>query len=143
MKKTTRKNVRKRSGIVRKIRTGIITLSRRFQADTPKIARRVRNVAAFVSGLSMAVMTALITAQASIPEWFNRIYPYCIGLPATVAFACQFSEKKMEEPLQSSGIQNPAHEGAKERGNEDNDEDNDEEHDGDAHGTIIHKEVTE
>ena len=133
---------RQKTRIITRMKRGVGALSRRFQADTPKIARRVRNVAAFVSGLSMAVMTALITAQASIPEWFNRIYPYCIGLPAAVAFACQFSEKKMEEPLQSSGIQNPAHEGAKERGNEDNNEDNDGDHDGDAHGTIIHKEVT-
>lgn len=120
------------------MKRGVGALSRRFQADTPKIAKRVRNVAAFVSGLSMAVMTALITAQASIPDWFNRIYPYCIGLPAAVAFACQFSEKKMEKPLQSSGIQNPAYDRTRERGNEDNDGD----HDGDAHGTIIHKEVT-
>lgn len=142
MKKTTRKNVRKRSGIVRKIWTGIITLSRRFQADTPKVARWVRNIAAFVSGLAMAVMTALITAQAVIPEWFNSIYPYLIGLPAAVAFACQFSEKKMEEPLQSSGLQNPAHDRTRGHDNDDNDEDNDGDHDGDAYGTIIHKEVT-
>ena len=133
---------RRKVRIITRMKRGVGALSRRFQTDTPKIARRVRNVAAFVSGLSVAVMTALITAQASIPEWFNRIYPYCIGFPAAVAFACQFSEKKMEEPLQSSGIQNSAHEGTKERGNEDNNEDNDEEHDGDDHGTIIHKEVT-
>lgn len=128
---------RRKTRIITRIKRGVGALSRRFQADTPKIARRVRNVAAFVSGLSMAVMTALITAQASIPDWFNRIYPYCIGLPAAVAFACQFSEKKMEEPLQSSGLQNPASDRTK--GDNDKDEDND----GDTHGTINHKEATE
>lgn len=69
-------------------------LSERFQADTPKIAGRVRNISAFVSGAALAVMTALLAAQSSIPEWFNNAYPYLIGIPAAIAFACQFSEKK-------------------------------------------------
>lgn len=69
-------------------------LAERFQADTPKIAGRVRNISAFISGLALAVMTALLAAQSPIPEWFNNIYPYLIGVPAAVAFACQFAEKK-------------------------------------------------
>lgn len=65
----------------------------RFQSKTPKIARRIRNISAFISGASLAVMTALISAQAIIPEWFNKAYPYLIGLPAAVAFAFQFAEE--------------------------------------------------
>lgn len=72
-------------------------LSERFQADTPKMASRIRNVSAFISGVALAVMTALLAAQSSIPEWFNNVYPYLIGIPAAIAFACQFSEKKEEK----------------------------------------------
>lgn len=67
-----------------------------FKADTPKIARRVRNIAAGISGCALAVMTALLAAQSQIPDWFNKIYPYMIGIPAAIAFISQFSSKKDE-----------------------------------------------
>ncbi len=68
----------------------------KFKADTPKIARWVRNVSACISGCALAIMTALLTAQSNIPEWFNKIYPYMIGIPAAIAFISQFSSKKDE-----------------------------------------------
>ncbi len=68
----------------------------KFKADTPKIAKRVRNIAAGLSGCALAVMTALLAAQSDIPNWFNKIYPYLIGVPAAVAFISQFSSKKDE-----------------------------------------------
>lgn len=67
-----------------------------FKDDTPKIAKRVRNIAAGISGCALAVMTALLTAQSRIPDWFNTIYPYLIGVPAIIAFISQFSSKKNE-----------------------------------------------
>lgn len=67
-----------------------------FKADTPKIARRVRNIAAGISGCALAVMTALLAAQSQIPDWFSKIYPYMIGIPAAIAFISQFSSKKDE-----------------------------------------------
>lgn len=67
-----------------------------FKADTPKIAKRVRNIAAGISGCALAVMTALLAAQSQIPDWFNAIYPYLIGIPAAIAFISQFSSKKDE-----------------------------------------------
>lgn len=83
--------------ITKKIKRRVKELVRRFQADTPKIERRIRNVASFISGGALAVMTALLSAQAVIPEWFNAIYPYLIGIPAAVAFICQFAEKTDNE----------------------------------------------
>ena len=80
--------------IVDKIKCFGSQLWTRFEADTPKIARRIRNVCAFISGLALAVMTALLAAQSQIPGWFNDIYPYCIGVPAAIAFLCQFAEDK-------------------------------------------------
>ena len=80
-----------------KIKEKIRELVRRFQSDTPKIDRRIRNVASFISGGALAVMTALLSAQATIPEWFNAIYPYLIGIPAAIAFICQFAEKTKDE----------------------------------------------
>lgn len=71
-------------------------LWQRFQSDTPRIAKRVRNISAFVSGCALAVMTALLAAQSPIPDWFNRIYPYLIGLPAAIAFISQFSSNDKE-----------------------------------------------
>lgn len=67
-----------------------------FKADTPRIAKRVRNIAAGISGCALAVMTALLAAQSQIPDWFNNIYPYLIGVPAAIAFVSQFSSKKDE-----------------------------------------------
>lgn len=67
-----------------------------FKADTPKIAKRVRNIAAGISGCALAIMTALLAAQSPIPDWFNNIYPYLIGIPAAIAFISQFSSKENE-----------------------------------------------
>lgn len=67
-----------------------------FIADTPKIAKVVRNIAACISGCALAVMTALLSAQSDIPEWFNKIYPYLIGIPAAIAFISQFYKKDGE-----------------------------------------------
>lgn len=67
-----------------------------FKDDTPKIAKRIRNIAAGISGCALAVMTALLAAQSRIPDWFNTIYPYLIGIPAIIAFVSQFSSKKNE-----------------------------------------------
>lgn len=68
----------------------------KFKADTPLIARRVRNISAGISGCAIAVMTALLTAQSPIPDWFSNIYPYLIGVPAVIAFISQFSSKDNE-----------------------------------------------
>jgi hypothetical protein len=67
-----------------------------FKADTPKIAKRVRNIAAAISGCALAVMTALLAAQSQVPDWFSNIYPYLIGIPAAIAFISQFSSNKNE-----------------------------------------------
>lgn len=74
----------------------IYTLWEKFKSDTPKIARRVRNISAAISGCALAIMTALLAAQSNIPEWFNKIYPYLIGVPAAIAFISQFSSKNNE-----------------------------------------------
>lgn len=74
----------------------IYKLWNKFKADTPKIARWIRNVAAGISGCALAIMTALLAAQSNIPEWFNKMYPYLIGIPAAIAFISQFSSKKDE-----------------------------------------------
>lgn len=68
----------------------------KFKADTPKIAKWVRNISAGISGCALAIMTALLAAQSNVPEWFNKIYPYLIGIPAAIAFVSQFSSKKDE-----------------------------------------------
>lgn len=68
----------------------------KFKADTPRIAKWIRNVATGISGCALAIMTALLAAQSNIPEWFNKVYPYLIGIPAAIAFISQFSSKKDE-----------------------------------------------
>lgn len=74
--------------------TIIKKLWRKFKSDTPKIARWVRNISAGISGCALAIMTALLAAQSPIPDWFNKTYPYLIGIPAAIAFISQFSSKK-------------------------------------------------
>lgn len=74
----------------------VYKLWNKFKADTPKIAKWVRNISAGISGCALAIMTALLAAQSNIPEWFNKVYPYLIGIPAAIAFVSQFSSKKDE-----------------------------------------------
>ena len=65
----------------------------RWKAESPELFKRLINICLFISGLSLSVHTAIITAGALEPVWFADIYPYLIGIPAGIAFTSKLTAK--------------------------------------------------
>lgn len=72
-------------------------LKKRLKAETPDFFKKIRNGSLFVSGLAIAVNTSLIAAQATVPTWFYRVYPYLIAIPAAIAFISQMTKKDKDD----------------------------------------------
>lgn len=68
------------------------TLQHRWKNRMPVFFRRVSKACLFVSGTALAANTA-ITQGGGVPhEWWTDIYPYLLGFPAGIAFACKFTQ---------------------------------------------------
>ena len=71
----------------------IVILKKRWQAETPRLYRRIRNLSMGISGCAVAINAALMAAGARVPEWICTVYPYLVGVPAAIAFVLQFGEQ--------------------------------------------------
>ena len=80
----------------------ITTLRTRWRNHMPKFFRRLMWLCALISGTALAVNTA-ITSGGGVPhDWWTDIYPYLLGFPAGIAFACKFTQTygKDGQPIQ-------------------------------------------
>ena len=72
----------------------------------PKFFKTVMWVCGLVSGTSLAVNTAMMTAGAQPHEWWTDIFPYLVGIPAGAMFACKFTVNGgFEDPLEKQQAQ--------------------------------------
>lgn len=68
-------------------------LKARWKARSPLIFRRITNVCVAISGVALAVQTALTAAGAQAPEWWLAAYPYLIGVPAGMAAVAKLTKE--------------------------------------------------
>ena len=68
------------------------TLKTRWQNAMPVFFRRVCWICSLVSGTAIAAHTAMQTTGSQVPEWWNDIYPYLVGITAGMAFAAKFTQ---------------------------------------------------
>lgn len=68
-------------------------IKERWQAKMPKFFKWVLGIALSISSVALAINTALISGNAVIPEWWNTIYPYCIGMGAGMAAVAKLTKK--------------------------------------------------
>ncbi len=69
------------------------TIKKRWRAETPRFFRRVVWTGASVSGVAIAVNTALGMAGAVAPVWWNDIFPYLVGVPAGMAAVAKLARE--------------------------------------------------
>lgn len=74
----------------------IETLKRKWNAETPKFYKWVRNVSATISGCAIAIKTAMDGAGCTMSDTWTKIYAYVISITAAIAFLSQFAEKKTD-----------------------------------------------
>lgn len=65
----------------------------RWKADTPKVFKWLVWLGTTVSGLALAVNTAMEMGHAIQPAWWLYCYPYLLMIPAAVAFFAKFTKK--------------------------------------------------
>lgn len=68
------------------------TLKERWSNKMPKFFTVLFVGGTFVSGTALAINTACVAAGAALPDWWNEIYAYLIGIPAGMAFAAKFTQ---------------------------------------------------
>lgn len=67
-------------------------LKKRWKAKTPRIFKFIIKVALGVSGVSVAIHSALMAAGAGEPMWWQEIYPYLVGVPAGMAAVAKITQ---------------------------------------------------
>lgn len=67
-------------------------LKQRWKARTPRIFKWIIKVALGVSGVSIAIHSALMAAGAAEPMWWQEIYPYLVGVPAGMAAVAKITQ---------------------------------------------------
>lgn len=75
------------------------TLKHRWLNAMPKFFRIIFWICSLVSGTALAVNTAIIAGGGTTHEWWNDIYPYLLGFPAGIAFACKFTQQYKGDPV--------------------------------------------
>lgn len=80
-------------------------LKSRWQAHMPVFYSRMFRLCSLISGTALAINTAVMAGGGALPEWWNDIYPYLLGIPAGMAFAAKFSQSydSHGQPLGKSG----------------------------------------
>ena len=69
-------------------------IKERWNAETPKIFKLIRNVSAALSAMAIAAQAALTTAGIEIgPEW-TKLFAYAIGVGAALATLSQLTQKE-------------------------------------------------
>lgn len=75
------------------------TLKHRWKNAMPKFFRVIFWVCSLISGTALAVNTAIIAGGGTTHEWWQDVYPYLIGVPAGIAFACKFTQQYHGKPV--------------------------------------------
>lgn len=70
-----------------------LTLRNRWQAKTPLIFSRIIKIAVGISTVSIAIQTALTASGASVPEWWEFIFPYFVGAGAGMATIAKLTQQ--------------------------------------------------
>lgn len=69
------------------------TIKDRWTAATPKFFKKVIWIGTSISGVAIAINTALGLAGAMAPVWWCNVYPYLVGVPAGMAAVAKLARE--------------------------------------------------
>lgn len=64
----------------------------RWNAAMPLFFKWIMGIGAGLASIALAVHTAMLSAGAQIPDWWNAIYPYIIGVGAGMTAAAKLTQ---------------------------------------------------
>lgn len=79
---------------MKKVLSSIIS---RWKAETPRIHKRIIRISACVFSVSSFVMATMVACNASPSDWFEKVYPYIIGITAAIAGYSKFQKENKDE----------------------------------------------
>lgn len=81
------------------------TISGRWKAKSPKIFRRIYQIAFGTAFVAVTIHTALNETGADTPEWFSAIYPYLVSASAGMGAVAKLTQQydKDGKPIRDYG----------------------------------------
>lgn len=65
----------------------------RWKAQVPKFFKWVMGIGTSVAAVALAIQMALDSGGAIIPEWWEKLYPYLIGIGAGMTASAKFTQQ--------------------------------------------------
>ena len=66
----------------------------RWQAKMPIFFKWIMGIGTGVAAVALAIQMALDSGGAVIPEWWEKLYPYLIGVGAGMTACAKFTRKQ-------------------------------------------------
>lgn len=72
----------------------INTIKNRWKAQMPAFFKWVMGISGSIAAIALAIQVALTSGNAVIPEWWETIYPYLIGIGAGMSATAKLTQKQ-------------------------------------------------
>lgn len=72
----------------------IKTIKDRWKAAMPVFFKWIMGIGTTMAGIALSIQLALDSGNAVIPEWWEKLYPYIIGIGAGMTATAKFTQKK-------------------------------------------------
>lgn len=69
------------------------TIKSRWKAQVPIFFKWIMGIGTSVAAIALAIQMSLNSAGATIPEWWETIYPYLIGIGTGMTATAKLTEK--------------------------------------------------
>lgn len=70
-----------------------ITIKDRWKAQIPVFFKWIIGIGGGVASVALAIQMALTSGGATVPEWWEALYPYLIGVGAGMTATAKFTQK--------------------------------------------------
>ena len=69
------------------------TIKERWKAQIPVFFQWIIGIGTGVAAVALSIHMALTSSGATIPDWWDTIYPYLIGIGAGMTATAKFTQK--------------------------------------------------
>ena len=69
-------------------------ISERWKAQIPIFFQWIMGIGTSVAAIALAIQMALTSGGATIPDWWETIYPYLIGIGAGMSATAKLTQKQ-------------------------------------------------
>lgn len=75
------------------------TITDRWKASIPVFFKWVMGIGSGVAAVALAIHMALTSGGATIPQWWDTIYPYLIGVGAGMIATAKLTQKQQDTSI--------------------------------------------